>query len=340
MNKRIRFIPVFLILILPPALVKAQWTINGSSLYNTNSGNIGVGTVNPLYKLDIFKAGSGSGLNIAGQAFGTRNDTGLDFSAINGTMVNYAKIGLQILTATAGQETGGLTFSTISNGAVAEKMFIAGSGNIGIGTVSPAYKLDIFKSSPGAGLNVTGQALGTRNDTGIDFSAKNGETVNYAKIGLQVSTGTVGQETGGLTFSTINGGRLAERMFIDGYGNVAIGTINPSGYKLAVSGNVIAEAVTVKLATNWPDYVFKQDYKLPTLTDIRKQIKQNGHLPGIPSAKDIQDNGINLGELNAKLLEKIEELTLHLIDQDKRLQRQEELIKGLSKINYKKRRTK
>lgn len=65
---------------------------------------------------------------------------------------------------------------------------------------------------------------------------------------------------------------------------------------------------------NWPDYVFGKSYKLPTLFDIEKHIKEKGHLIGIPSANEVSENGIAVGEMNAKLLNKIEELTLYLIE--------------------------
>ncbi|MNL11807.1 hypothetical protein D3C87_1326570 [compost metagenome] len=97
-------------------------------------------------------------------------------------------------------------------------------------------------------------------------------------------------------------------------GNVGIGTTDPKGYKLAVAGNMVAESVKVSLQANWPDYVFARDYKLPTLQETEKHIQDKGHLPGIPSAAEVKANGVDLGEMNAKLLQKIEELTLHLIE--------------------------
>lgn len=100
-------------------------------------------------------------------------------------------------------------------------------------------------------------------------------------------------------------------------GNVGIGTTDTKGYKLAVAGNMIAESVKVKLQGSWPDYVFGEDYKLPTLHETEKHIKENGHLEGIPSAKEVKANGIDLGDINARLLQKLEELTLHLIEMKK-----------------------
>lgn len=104
-------------------------------------------------------------------------------------------------------------------------------------------------------------------------------------------------------------------------GDVSIGTSNSNGNKLAVKGIVGCEEVVVKSGNswNWPDYVFAKDYKLKSLKEVKEYIEQNNHLPEIPSAQEIEKNGINLGEMNAKLLQKIEELTLYVIEQNKQI---------------------
>ncbi|SMC75249.1 hypothetical protein [Pedobacter africanus] len=98
-------------------------------------------------------------------------------------------------------------------------------------------------------------------------------------------------------------------------GNLGIGVGNPQD-KLAVNGKIRAHEIKVETA-NWPDYVFAKDHQLPTLQETEKHIKDKGHLPGIPSAAEVKANGIDLGEMNAKLLQKIEELTLYLIEMKK-----------------------
>lgn len=113
-------------------------------------------------------------------------------------------------------------------------------------------------------------------------------------------------------------------------GRIAIGTEQPGDEKLSVKGKIRAQEIKVE-ANNWPDYVFAVDYKLPSLRQIEKDIKNTGHLPGIPSAKEVKSTGIDLGEMNARLLQKIEELTLYLIAQEKRLQEQELKIQQLIK---------
>jgi len=104
-------------------------------------------------------------------------------------------------------------------------------------------------------------------------------------------------------------------------GNIGIATENTQGYKLAVKGNVIAEKIKVQVYP-WADFVFYEDYKLPTLAEVEKHIKEKGHLEHIPSAKEVAKNGIHLGEMDKKLLQKIEELTLYIIQKEKKIQQQ------------------
>ncbi len=111
-------------------------------------------------------------------------------------------------------------------------------------------------------------------------------------------------------------------------GNVGIGTNTvPTGYQLAVNGKIISEEIKVQLEVNWPDYVFSNAYKLPTLQEIEAYIQKHQHLPNIPSAKEVEKEGLQLGDMNAKLLEKIEELTLYIIQQEKRITHLEKLVK-------------
>ncbi len=100
-------------------------------------------------------------------------------------------------------------------------------------------------------------------------------------------------------------------------GSVGIGTTNITGWKLAVNGKIRAKEI--KVETGWSDFVFENMYALPTLTEVEQHIKEKGHLKDIPSAAEVAKNGILLGEMNAKLLQKIEELTLYMIEQEKQL---------------------
>ncbi len=190
---------------------------------------------------------------------------------------------------------------------------IANSGNITMGLNVPSFK-----------LTVRGQTFFNGN---LELTTDGQEVRFYRGGGVY---GYVWSSSAGLHWGK---GSEMNSITIDNNGNTGIGTFDPKGYKLAVAGNVIAESVKVKLKNVWPDYVFAKDYSLPTLKEIEAHIKEKGHLPGTPSAAEVKANGIDLGEMNAKLLQKIEELTLYLIGMKKE---NENLSKRLERLENKK----
>jgi hypothetical protein len=97
-------------------------------------------------------------------------------------------------------------------------------------------------------------------------------------------------------------------------GSVAIGNDFASGYRLSVDGKIACEEVRVELSEAWPDYVFEAQYPLMPILALKDYINENQHLPGIPSARDVRDSGIEIGETQRKLVEKVEELTLYVIE--------------------------
>lgn len=109
--------------------------------------------------------------------------------------------------------------------------------------------------------------------------------------------------------------------------NVGIGIDNPQN-KLDVNGTIKAKEIRVEIDPEWPDFVFKKGYNLPTLGEVKKHIAEKGTLPGVPSESDVKTNGVNLGEVNALLLQKIEELTLYVIKQ------QEEIDKLKQQVDH------
>jgi hypothetical protein len=111
-------------------------------------------------------------------------------------------------------------------------------------------------------------------------------------------------------------------------GNVGIGVLDTKGYKLAVGGTMIAERIKVKLQTAWPDFVFEKEYQLPSLTELAKYIAENKHLPGVPTAAEMK-GGMDVGEMNKVLLQKVEELTLHLIEQQEQIKKMQAEINNL-----------
>ncbi len=100
-------------------------------------------------------------------------------------------------------------------------------------------------------------------------------------------------------------------------------------YKLMVKGKMLVEEVKVRLAANWPDYVFAPDYKLTPLEEVESFIQENRHLPQVPSAATVEKEGFELAAMNALLLQKVEELTLYLIEQNKKM---EALEKRLERV--------
>jgi hypothetical protein len=147
-------------------------------------------------------------------------------------------------------------------------------------------------------------------------TGENMKTVNYEVNGIPVNTSILSniQDYAANMDETHN-----VKNFLVMGNNVGIGTMSPDS-KLTVAGNIHAKEVKVTLnAGSVPDYVFSQDYKLQSLQEIEEYIKQNSHLPEIPSAKEIEKNGLLLAQMNMSLLKKIEELTLYMIEMKKEL---------------------
>jgi trimeric autotransporter adhesin len=140
----------------------------------------------------------------------------------------------------------------------------------------------------------------------------------------------------------LRGGKDASNVYIgdvNTQGVVIVGSVpsTPAGYKLYVDRGILTERVKVAIKTtaNWSDYIFDKNYQLPSLQSVEQFVNTNKHLPGIPSAETVVKEGIDLGEMNSKLLGKIEELTLYLIEMEKEIKalKQEAAAKKGTTIN-------
>lgn len=202
---------------------------------------------------------------------------------------------------------------------VAQSNTFPATGNVGIGTTSPTDKLTI-----NGALSIFGSGLdgSTFQRTVIYSNSTNGLLFEAPKnsSGARLN----------LEFNWRGGG--SPPLFIKGStSNVGIGTTNPD-QRLTVNGKIKAEEVQVVVDVP-ADYVFDTSYPLAPLQEVETYIKANNHLPGMPDAATIKANGWAVGEMSNKLLEKVEELTLYLIELRKE---NEELKRRLEKIETKK----
>lgn len=147
------------------------------------------------------------------------------------------------------------------------------------------------------------------------------------KLGLSATnaTGKLILRTGGL-----------DRVFLDNSGNLSIGTdVVAAGYRLNVRGKIMGEEIRIQALANWPDYVFEPGYQLKPLKEVADHIKTYNHLPGIPDAAEVAKDGFDMGGMQAKLLEKIEELTLYLLEANERIEQLEKTVAQSQKKNRK-----
>ncbi|WP_078666756.1 hypothetical protein [Chitinophaga eiseniae] len=185
------------------------------------------------------------------------------------------------------------------------------NGNVGIGTTSPGLKLDVngvFRSNGMVTLLGPGTASELNSTTKRGVYIDNGVSTGWDLLTLRNDSGTM--------------------MTVTGAGSVGIGTKKPLGYKLAVEGTIAARRVKVT-QESWADYVFLPDYKLPSIEELERYIVSKGHLPGVPSAEEVKSDGVDLGEMNKILLEKVEELSLYIISLKKQLDVQQSQISAL-----------
>ncbi|MCB5260193.1 MAG: hypothetical protein LHW48_06945 [Candidatus Cloacimonetes bacterium] len=209
------------------------------------------------------------------------------------------------------------------------------NGSLGVGIAYPTEKLEV-KGSIKGGIVIddgSGSVVLEKNymlsPDSLVFSWRDGSSGNYWSTGFH-KRGINSK----LYYDFVGHGITPNPGFHGSYdfivldtGRIGIGSDEfPTGCRLAVNGKVYATEINVKTYNNgWPDHVFKENYDLMSLNEVESFISKNGHLPGIPSAEQVSQDGINISEVQAMLLQKIEELTLHVIE----LKKENESLKVL-----------
>jgi len=198
-------------------------------------------------------------------------------------------------------------------------------------TASGQFGYGVFGSASGTGTNYAGFFSGhtyvgednealTISGTNPYIQFKDGTTENaYVRANgsdLLLATNS-GNASGKVVLRTNGVGRL----WVDASGNVSISNDGKiaTGYSLSVKGKLMAEEVRVELNGTWPDYVFAKDYKLMPLQNLKKYVFENNHLPEVPAAEEMKD-GIEVGKMNKMLMQKVEELTLYIIQLNEEVQ--------------------
>lgn len=187
------------------------------------------------------------------------------------------------------------------NSSANTKLRVASNGGTSIGTSS---------TPPANGLHVNGNVNIGSFSTSAKFlvDANSGDVFRARVSG---NTKLKVHNNGGTTLG-INGTPPSDGLRV--VGNVRIGSANvPAGFKMSVDGKIIAEEIEVRLSQDWPDYVFDEKYDLMPLDELGENLQENKHLPGVPSAAEVEENGIGMGELQTILLHKVEELTLYVL---------------------------
>lgn len=254
----------------------------------TSLGQLGIGTLSPVGKFQIDHGGNDSDPHINIRATGAQ-------SRINWTTDDNTKKWIaQSFLNSATDASNYLRFEYF-NGTSTDSFVLnmTGNGNVGIGEVTPDTRLHV-KGSENDGTTASLKITSGSQNMLID-----GNEIDVTQTGLYLNNNT------NLNVILATGG-----------GNVGIGTASPDN-KLDVLGIIRANEVIVE--TGWADYVFADDYQLDDLSKVETFIRENKHLPNVPSAAEIQDKGAHVSALMTKMMEKIEELTLYTIKQQKEI---------------------
>ncbi len=288
---------------------------------NPKYSYIGVGTENPMDRFQVnngftkFVIGAGStGLNSSTSYLGfnagrKNNEWVLETDhAHNGGNVITADIFGNLRFICVKSQDPALGNQTFTDAQMLDntKMFISKTGKVGIGTSNPGADLEVLTRGEGS---VRAYAFGNYSSTLWAENFQNG-------FGLSVDSNGIGH-----ILENFYNPKAIVSFF---HGKVGIGEVSlptyTSAHKLFVEGGITTEEVIVKLKNDWSDYVFNKDYRLRSIQELEDYINKNNHLPEIPDAEEVKKNGVDLGQMNALLLKKVEELTLYVIELKKEIQ--------------------
>ena len=284
--KKVLIIPFLVLLFaVESTLAQTVYLPNGTSGIGTSSNSfVGVGTNNPSSNLHVWD-------NVAGQ--------------IHILVQNNFNGGARtFLSSESGKSSiqSDKDFAIRTNGGGwSDKVMVKNNGNVGIGTLLPAEKLE-----------VNGKLLIKSDNSELSlFSNGIEEPILKFRQNGHGQDGNIRLNTTGMIFSVEN---FDDAFTIRRNGSVGIGTLTPdTGAKLTVAGRIFSREIKVTVDAG-ADHVFQDDYKLQELDKLEAFIQENKHLPESPSEKEMQENGLEVGEFQIKLLQKIEELTLYVID--------------------------
>ncbi len=188
-------------------------------------------------------------------------------------------------------------------------IYNSNTGNVGIGISTPGYLLHVAKNMTAPSIRI--QNLGGSGGAAFEM-IDNASGADWKFKATSTGGFKIRDNSNGLDVIQVEANSAANVIYVNAAGNLGIGTANPTE-KLAVNGNIKCKQVEVSL-TGWSDFVFEDDYRLMPLDEVDAFVKEHNHLPGVPSADEVMSNGANLGEMDAILLKKIEELTLYVIE--------------------------
>lgn len=290
------------------------WSVNSDRLYTLHAGNVGIGTQFPAYRFEV-----------KGNGYFQGNNPFLAIEAIpQGNFMNLA--GLQVSSPNTDNYAPGIEQNVVAINGNQIQSYVKNTDDPFVSDYARSLSINPLGGSVGIGTNY---ALG------------------YAKVEIAVAPesrvlsmgdGTVGMVhflgggnrglngLGGYFGTSTNhplhfytNSQFAQMSLLPN-GALCIGTLrSATGYKLNVAGKVMAEELRIQSLGAWPDYVFQKGYHLKSLSELEAEINRLGHLPGIPDSETVQNEGIMVGDMQARMLEKMEELTLYIIDLEKKV---------------------